>query len=102
VKGGWCSGICCESGHSEVDGSRGVGALVDLGEFVGGAGEADAESFDFAEPSFAFGLGDPGEEVVADLDDSLPLRRIRPVRRASQAGMFVDAWCGICASAKSS
>lgn len=29
---------------------------VDLGELVFGAGEADFESFDFAEPSFAFGF----------------------------------------------
>lgn len=58
---------------------------VDLGEFVVGAGQADLESFDFAEPSFAFGLGDPGAEVVADLRDSLPLSRIWPVHRAAQA-----------------
>ena len=52
---------------------------VDLGEFVVGTGQADPESFDFAEPSFAFGLGDPGDEVVADLNDSLPLSGIWPV-----------------------
>jgi len=54
-------------------------AAVDLGELVVGAGEADLESCDLAEPAFAFGFGDPGDEVVADLDDSLPLSRVWPV-----------------------
>jgi hypothetical protein len=36
--------------HAEVDG-LGVGPF-DLGEFVVGAGEADTEPFDLAEPSF--------------------------------------------------
>jgi hypothetical protein len=85
------SGIPCESGHSEVDGSRGVGVLVDLGEFVVDASQADPESFDFAEPSFAFGLGNPGNEVVADFDDSLPLSRIWLVHRTPQAG-FSELW----------
>ena len=31
-----------------------------------GGGEADLESFGFAGPAFAFGLGDAGQEVVAD------------------------------------
>jgi hypothetical protein len=44
------------------------------GDFVVGAGQADLESLDFAEPSFAFGLGDPGDEVVADVSDTLPLQ----------------------------
>jgi hypothetical protein len=44
-----------------------------LGELVAGAGEADLESFDFSEPAFAFGFGDAGGEVVADLGDAGPL-----------------------------
>jgi hypothetical protein len=44
-----------------------------LGEFVFGGGEADAESFGLAEPALAFGFGDAGGEVVADVDQTLPL-----------------------------
>jgi hypothetical protein len=33
---------------------------VKLAELVFGAGEADPESFDLAEPAFAVGLDDPG------------------------------------------
>ena len=39
-------------GHAEVDGLA-AGAPVDLGELVVGAGEADLEAFDLAEPAFA-------------------------------------------------
>ena len=39
---------------------------VGLGDLVVGGGEADLESFGFAGPAFAFGLGDAGQEVVAD------------------------------------
>ena len=54
-------------------------APVDLGELVFGAGEADLEAFDFAEPAFAFGFGDAGDQVVADLGEAGPLGGIRPV-----------------------
>ena len=37
---------------------RPVQGRVDLGELVLGAGEADLEALDVAEPAFAFGLGD--------------------------------------------
>lgn len=56
--------------HSRVAASNEV---VELDEFLLGAGEADQESFDFIEPAFALGLGDAGEEVVADLDEPCPL-----------------------------
>jgi hypothetical protein len=58
-------------------------ASVDLGEFVGGAGEADVQSFDFAEPAFVLGFGDARDEVVADLGDAGPLSGIRPVHAAT-------------------
>ncbi|MFG3296577.1 hypothetical protein ACGF3G_48330 [Streptomyces sp. NPDC048179] len=48
------SGELGKGRHSEVDG-------------VPGAGEADFESLDLAEPAFPLGFGDPVEEVVADL-----------------------------------
>src|SRR5271170_6041327 len=43
---------------SQVDRAVVSGAAVDLGEFVAGAGEADLESLDFAEPAFTLGFGD--------------------------------------------
>jgi hypothetical protein len=57
-----------ECGHAELD----LGGLppqghVDLGELVVGAGEADLQSFDFAEPALAFGFGDAVVQVGADL-----------------------------------
>jgi hypothetical protein len=46
--------------------------LVHLGELGAGAGEADLEAFGFAEPAVGLGLGDAGDEVVADLDRAGP------------------------------
>lgn len=76
------SGLVTGGGGWQVDHGGGA-AVVDLGEFVVGAGQADLETFDLAEPSFAFGFGDPGDEVVADIGDSLPLSGVRSVHRAS-------------------
>jgi hypothetical protein len=47
----------------EVDRLAAAAAAVYLGEFVVGAGEADLESFDLAEPAFTSGFGDAGGEV---------------------------------------
>jgi hypothetical protein len=52
--------------------------VVELDELVLGAGEADAEPFDLAEPAFTFGLGDAGDEVVPDLLETGALRRVWP------------------------
>src|SRR6266480_2220468 len=84
-----CSGFVDGGGHAEVGGA--VGAAVDLGELVFGAGEADFEAFGFAGPAFAFGFGDAGEEVVADLGDARALGGVWPVQGAAQAGVLVDA-----------
>jgi hypothetical protein len=89
IGSGWCSGLL-GGWHAEVHGG-GPGAAVDLGEFVLGAGEADFEAFGFAEPGFAFGFGDAGDEVVADLGDAGPLGGVWPVQGAAQAGVLVDA-----------
>ena len=43
------------------------------------AGEADLQSFEFA---LAFGLGDAGDQVVADFGNAVALSRIRPARAA--------------------
>lgn len=62
------AGGTTEGGHADVDGpARVCLPCVQLGELVLGTSEADLESFDFAEPAFALGLGDAGNEVVADL-----------------------------------
>ncbi|MFI9544811.1 hypothetical protein ACIHAR_12920 [Streptomyces sp. NPDC052016] len=53
------------------------GTAVELGEFLLCSSEADLESFDFAKPPFALGLGDAGDEVVADVEEPCPLGRIR-------------------------
>ena len=56
--------------HADADEGGGVGAPVDLGELVAGAGETDLESFGFAVPAFALGFGDAGDQVVVDLGDA--------------------------------
>src|SRR5258708_35902943 len=61
-----------EGGHSKADRGGGAGAPVDLGELVLGAGEADLESFSFAEPAFAAGFCDAGAEVGSDIGDAGP------------------------------
>jgi hypothetical protein len=75
-----------ERGHAELDGvccapERGG----DLGELVIGAREADLEPFHFAEPAFAFGLGDAVEQVGADLLEAVPLGGVGPQERAPDA-----------------
>jgi hypothetical protein len=42
-------------------------APVELAEFLLSASQADLQAFDLAEPAFALGLSDAGDEVVADL-----------------------------------
>jgi hypothetical protein len=52
--------------------------LTDLDDLVLGAGEADLQPFDFAQPSFTSGFGYAGFEVVADLDQPVVLARLGP------------------------
>ena len=86
------SGDLRKAGHPEV-GARGFGRdLVELGEFLAGAVEADLEPVDLAEPALLAGFGDAGVQVVADLDQPRALCGVRPQQRAAQAGVFVDAW----------
>ncbi|MEU8951731.1 hypothetical protein [Streptomyces sp. NPDC048489] len=51
---------------------------VELDELVLRAGKADAEPFDLPEPAFTFGLGEAGDEVVADLLEAGALCRVWP------------------------
>jgi len=46
---------------------------LDLGEFIVGGGEADLQSFHFAEPAIALRFGDAGFEVVSDFDQPATL-----------------------------
>jgi hypothetical protein len=55
------AGDVAEGGQAEVDGGGPAGPLVELGEFLLRAGEADFEALDFAEPAFLLGLGDAGQ-----------------------------------------
>ncbi|GAU71422.1 putative transposase [Streptomyces sp. NBRC 110611] len=64
---------------------------VELGELVLGGGEGDAESVDFAEPAFAFGFGDPRDEVDPDLFETGPLVRVDAEHCASDTGVLMDA-----------
>ena len=60
-----------------------VGATVELGELVVGAGEADLEAVDLAEPAFPLRLGDAGKQVVADLFQARSLRWVWSQERTS-------------------
>jgi hypothetical protein len=73
-------------GHAEADGlgSAGEGEL-DLGELVAGGGEADLESFGLAGPALAFGLGDAGGQVAADVLQPLSLGGVDPQEGAPDA-----------------
>ena len=60
---------------------------VDLGDSVLRPGQADLQPFDFPEPSLAFGFDDPGLQIVADLQQSKALRRVRPQKRTSDTSL---------------
>ncbi|MCX5112527.1 hypothetical protein OOK13_29435 [Streptomyces sp. NBC_00378] len=51
-------------------------APIELAELLLGAGQAGLETFDLAEPAFAFSLVDAGDQVVADVGEPCPLGRI--------------------------
>lgn len=42
-------------------------APIELAELLLGSSHADLETFDLAEPAFRLGVGDSGDQVVADL-----------------------------------
>lgn len=91
VRAGAAGGVG-EGGDAELGGVVTAGGdLVHLGEFGAGAGEADFQSFGFAEPVVGFGFGDAGDEVVADLDQAGPGGGVGAQQWAAQAAVFVDA-----------
>ncbi|MEJ3745372.1 hypothetical protein WEI85_19020 [Actinomycetes bacterium KLBMP 9797] len=70
-----------------------------MGQFFLGSGEADAESFGFAEPAFTLCFGYAGGEIVADVDQALPLAGINAKEWATNAAVFVNTAGAICAAA---
>lgn len=72
---------------ANIDGGVAAGdEPVDLGEFGFGGGEVDVEPFGFAGPALAFGFGDAGEQVVADLLEPTLLGRVDAQEWAPNAG----------------
>jgi hypothetical protein len=68
---------------AEADGFGAAGGGgVGLGELVVRGGEADLESFGFSGPAFALGLGDAGQEVIADVFEAAPLGGVDSQERA--------------------
>jgi hypothetical protein len=68
-----------EGGHAEVDGRSASGHEVfELGEFGICRGQADLESLGLAAPTFLFGFGDAGDQVVADVDEAGTLGWVGP------------------------
>ena len=86
-----------ECGHAELDcGGLPPQGRVDLGELVVGAGEADLQSVDFAEPALAFGFGDAVVQVGADLREPGALCGVWPQERAPDVPLteLTDAGIG--------
>jgi hypothetical protein len=68
-----------ERGHAELDRlALAAQGRINLGELVLGAGEADPEPLDLAEPALALGLGDAVTQVGADLFQPAALGGVRP------------------------
>jgi hypothetical protein len=65
-------------------------APIELEGLLLGAGQADLETFDLAEPAFRLGFGDSGDQVVADLGKARPSGRVGSKERASDAGMLMS------------
>jgi len=77
-----------ECGHAELDGAGlPLQGCIDLGELVVGAGEADLQAFDFAEPALASGFCDAVVQVGADLLEPGALGWVWPQERAPDAGL---------------
>ncbi|MFF5522570.1 hypothetical protein [Streptomyces coeruleorubidus] len=62
-------------------------------------GQAALQPLDLAEPSFAFGLQDAREEVVADFDKPGTFCRVDDQGGASDTSVFVSTVSAVCAAA---
>ena len=86
--GAGAAGGVGEGGDAEMDGLAAAGGdLLHLGELGAGAGEADFQSFGLSEPAVGLGFGDPGGEVVADLDEAGAGGWVGAQERAAQAAL---------------
>lgn len=83
--------LISEVGQAKVNGSAVAGPAVNLGELVLGAGEADTESFDLAEPAFPLGFGNSGDQVVADLLHPASLGWVRSEEGTSDTCVLMNA-----------
>jgi hypothetical protein len=59
--------LVSDGGQTEADGNASAGSTIDLGKLLVGAGEADVETFDLAEPTFTFGFGDARPPCISNL-----------------------------------
>jgi hypothetical protein len=64
-----------------VDGGAPPGELVELGKFLPGGGKADLQALGLAEPAFALGFVDAGQQVGAQAGQPGPLSPVRPQER---------------------
>ncbi|MBF8193122.1 hypothetical protein ITP53_47135 [Nonomuraea sp. K274] len=61
-----------------MDGGAAGHEVVELGELACGGGQTDPQALGFAEPAFPIGLGDEGDQVVANLFQASSLFWSRP------------------------
>ncbi|GAB2491749.1 hypothetical protein GCM10027187_68250 [Streptosporangium sandarakinum] len=73
-----------------AQGHRPRAPLADPRKLVLRSGEADSQTFDLAETSFAFGFGDMGEQVVLDLLQPGALGRVGSEERATNTSVFMN------------
>lgn len=81
------SSVTTRGGDAKVHGRLLPVAPSELAELLLGASQADLETFDFAEPAFRLGLGDAGDQVVADLGKPCPLGGVRSEEGASDVSL---------------
>ena len=65
----------------------GLESGIELGQLVLGAGQADLQALDLSEPALPLSFGDPVEQVVADLGQTVSLGRLGPEERTSDASL---------------
>ncbi|WP_405444936.1 hypothetical protein [Streptomyces erythrochromogenes] len=65
---------------------------IELGDFVGGARQADFKALDRTEPALSLCLCDAGPGVVSDFDQARSLLWVGPERGAADAG-FSELGC---------